>query len=199
MSLITKVKAGSVSSLSDARYFAGMGVDWLGFDVNPKSNSFVSAELHKNIAAWVSGPKRVIEIHGQIDSVSIDKILDDYQPDFIELDLGYVSQIPLGMSAFVRSGFSSIQFEQLEKYAKRVEYLVLHIVEGDPFTEQDTLKKIASIAKILLSIQVDFRGSQKAIRELPIAGIALTGSHEFKTGLKSYDYSEILESLEDVS
>ena len=194
MSLITKVKAGSVSSLSDARYFAGMGADWLGFDVNPTSNSFVSVELYKNLEGWVSGPKRVIEMHGYFDP-DIGKILADYEPDFIELDLGQVGQLPLGFNAFAKTDLQNLSFEYLIRYAQRIEYLVLQI--DNPFVEIDAIRKIADQVRILLSIQPDFKECQKAIAELPIAGIALTGSKELKTGIKSYDYSEILESLED--
>jgi phosphoribosylanthranilate isomerase len=198
MSLITKVKAGSVSSLSDARYFAGMGVDWLGFDVNPSSGSFVSVELYKNMAGWVSGPKRVIENHGPVDAATIQRLQADYEPDFIEVDLDQLNKLPSGMKAFARANLANIEMKQLVNYSKQIECLVLQI-DGNPFLAFKALQEIASQARVLLNVSPDFKESQKAIRELPITGIALTGSKELKVGVKSYDYSEILELLDDES
>ena len=85
MALITKVKAGSVSSLSDARYFAGMGVDWLGFDIDPDSPHYVSPELYQSLAGWVTGPKRVVELPA-LSKIDFKNLLEIYSPDAWEVD-----------------------------------------------------------------------------------------------------------------
>ena len=43
MGLKLSVKIGDVTNLSDARYAAGMGVDYIGFNVDTNSTNFVTA------------------------------------------------------------------------------------------------------------------------------------------------------------
>ena len=43
--LKTKVKASSITNLTDARYFAAWGVNWLGFDLRQGSDTYVQPQL----------------------------------------------------------------------------------------------------------------------------------------------------------
>ena len=38
--------------------------------------------------------------------------------------------------------------------------------------------------------------AKKVLEQLPVSGVALRGSKELQTGIKEYDYAEMLESLE---
>ena len=190
--LITKVKAGSVSSLSDARFFAGMGVDWLGFDVNPTSESFVSVDLYKSLVGWVSGPKRVIEIPKQLDANSISKLIDDYLPEWIEAELSEIKNFNYDLPILAREQLENLN---INKITSSVKYLILE-TNDNIFKHADLLKDIARQTPILLSVSPGRKDIKKILDELPVAGIALRGSKEMQTGIKVYDYSELLESLE---
>jgi phosphoribosylanthranilate isomerase len=190
--LITKVKAGAVSSLSDARFFAGMGVDWLGFDVNPTSESFVNVDLYKSLVGWVSGPKRVIEIPKALDADSITKLINDYLPECIEVELSEIEKFNYDLPIFARAQLEDIQ---TSKITSSIKYLVLE-TNADLFKYADELKSLATQTSILVSISPNQQDIKKVLNELPIAGIALRGSQEVQTGIKDYDYSELLESLE---
>ena len=192
--LITKVKAGSVSSLSDARFFAGMGVDWLGFDVNPTSESFVSVDLYKSLVGWVSGPKRVIEIPKQLDVNSISKLIDDYLPECIEAELSEIKNFNYDLPILAREQLENLNIN-INKITSSVKYLILE-TNDNIFKHADLLKDIARQTPILLSVSPDRKDIKKILDELPVAGIALRGSKEMQTGIKVYDYSELLESLE---
>jgi phosphoribosylanthranilate isomerase len=190
--LITKVKAGAVSSLSDARFFAGMGVDWLGFDVNPTSESFVNVDLYKSLVGWVSGPKRVIEIPKALDTDSIAKLISDYLPECIEVELSEIEKFNYDLPIFARAQLEDIH---ISKITSSIKYLVLE-TNADLFKYADELKSLATQTSILVSISPNQQDIKKVLNELPIAGIALRGSQEVQTGIKDYDYSELLESLE---
>jgi phosphoribosylanthranilate isomerase len=190
--LITKVKAGAVSSLSDARFFAGMGVDWLGFDVNPTSESFVNVDLYKSLVGWVSGPKRVIEIPKALDTDSIAKLISDYLPECIEVELSEIEKFNYDLPIFARAQLEDIH---ISKITSSINYLVLE-TNADLFKYADELKSLATQTSILVSISPNQQDIKKVLNELPIAGIALRGSQEVQTGIKDYDYSELLESLE---
>ena len=64
MPLRTFVKVGNITNLSDARYCAGMGVDMMGFCIDPENKNFVNPESFQEITKWVSLPHFVGEIMG---------------------------------------------------------------------------------------------------------------------------------------
>ena len=197
MALITKVKAGSVSSLSDARYFAAMGVDWLGFDVNPNSESFVSPELYNNIAGWVAGPKRVIEISvGQ--EKDIDKLIGDYSPDGIMVsNLSFPLWLISGLTTFARVNIETFSLDIFIKLGTKPDYLVFDFDGHDPNLYIEMLESLSKVTNILLSVETQIKNIAALIAELPIVGLSLKGLKELAVGLKEYDYSELLEQLED--
>ena len=55
-----KVKAGSITNLTDARYFAAREVEWLGFPIGSGEGLIEPAKV-KAIAEWVDGVKIVGE------------------------------------------------------------------------------------------------------------------------------------------
>jgi phosphoribosylanthranilate isomerase len=84
MSLKTKVKAGNITNLSDARYCAGMGVDWLSFPAEK-----VNPVKFKEITDWVTGPQFVLEAEALENSMSSFRLFSIHAPDFqltIKLD-----------------------------------------------------------------------------------------------------------------
>jgi len=86
MPLKTIVKASAITNLSDARYCAGMGVDFLGFQVSPGHPDYIPLDLYRDIRGWVTGPKFVAEIPDG-DIIDTDTLIADYAPDFLELDV----------------------------------------------------------------------------------------------------------------
>lgn len=198
MALITKIKVGSVSSLSDARYFAGMGVDWLGFDVNADSESYVSPELYKNIAGWVSGPKRVIEFTAGQTGLTLHQAIEQYLPEGVQFDLDDPdSNRPKDLIVFATAHFNFVAMNRVNILRENIDYLVLDMASVNPLENISLISAISKNIKILLCVDLDVMNAKQLLTELPIAGFALKGSKELKTGLKEYDYSELLESLDD--
>ena len=196
MSLITKVKAGSVSSLSDARFFAGLGVDWLGFDVNPQSDNYVSVEHHASMAGWVSGPKRVIELSSLPSDSVMEKLVADYAPDFVQVNLNDVPEIKRDIPLFALALAEALDVDFLKTVADKIDYLIVDLGGAHPFDQRPLLSQLAEHTKILMSVAPEITDIKKIIAELPIAGLSLKGSKELKTGIKEYDYADLLESLD---
>ena len=61
MALKTFVKVGNITNLSDARYCAGMGVDQIGFNIDPANSSYTEQDDLDSIRAWVSGVEIIAE------------------------------------------------------------------------------------------------------------------------------------------
>ena len=56
------VKAGSITNLTDARFFAAYDVDFIGFNFDPKSPDYISPQNALAIKGWITGPKIVAEL-----------------------------------------------------------------------------------------------------------------------------------------
>ena len=77
--LRSKVKVSAIENLSDARYCAGMGVEWLGFSMTD-----VPLDKFNEIRNWLSG----VQIVGEAFNCSEDQIItlcESYQPDVLEI------------------------------------------------------------------------------------------------------------------
>lgn len=57
--LITKVKASEIANLTDARYFAALEVEWLCFNLEKGTESYIEPQTVMAIKEWVEGPKIV--------------------------------------------------------------------------------------------------------------------------------------------
>lgn len=186
MSLKTKVKAGNITNLSDARYCAGMGVDWLSFPVH-----VVNPVTFKEITDWVTGPEFILEVN----ETTTLEIIEQYPVRTLEISYDQLSLIDLIPSASwivttPLSAWDSVKSELL-KYKHKITFLV---VEPDgPDLHQ--LHEVATHFKLLIN-----QSDQYPIVELlslPIEGINVAGDRELKPGLKDFDkLSSILEDLE---
>ncbi len=186
MSLKTKVKAGNITNLSDARYCAGMGVDWLSFPVPA-----VNPVTFKEITDWVTGPEFILEVN---ETTSLQSI-EQYPVNTLEISYGQLSLIDLLPSAsFIvltpLSVWDSIKSELL-KYKSKIRFLVIELDSPD-------LHQLADIADhFKLLINQTNKYPIVEILLLPIEGINVSGEDELKPGLKDFDkLSSILEELE---
>jgi phosphoribosylanthranilate isomerase len=192
MALKTKVKVSNITSLSEARYCAGMGVDFLGF---PFFDDFESDfKRFTEICSWVSGPQLVIECLEQhiIKRVVNEKILADY----IQLDLLFLMQEEVnGYKLFIllpnkpslqmlqkldslrnKGNCVLITLDGLKNYRNHLDGFLVFIEETDGANEQHI--------------------SMDEIFTLPVNGIFIAGNDEIKPGIQNYEHlSSILEKL----
>lgn len=187
MSLKTKVKAGNITNLSDARYCAGMGVDWLGFPSNA-----IDPKTFAEITNWVTGPQFILEI----DSHSLS---DEYPIEFIQTD-----SKQLGNSTFSKAKLIiTLPITDWEKAKElirtnkdRIEFLVVSNLTGDHHKDGDMIKSMTDQAEVF----IDLDSSPYSLNEVlkfKITGINISGNQELKPGLKDYaELADVLEQLE---
>ncbi|MBV6642601.1 MAG: hypothetical protein KI791_17920 [Cyclobacteriaceae bacterium] len=194
MALKTFVKINQVSSLSDARYCAGMGVDVLGFSLVAGNPSYVDPQQFKEITQWVSGPK----FAGEFDSASVDQIKlasVDYSLDFIEISSpDYLETVAeLNIPIILKSTVSSES--DLEKLSEIVsfggdflQYLHLEIDHSklDEFNN--------GLSQLNTPLVLHTNDPAANLDQLLKHGISLTAKQEEQTGLQ--DYGEIMDVLE---
>ena len=185
MALKTIVKVGEITNLSDARYCAGMGVEMLGFNLDPNSESYISPKKFKEITDWVAGVKFV----GEFGSMNQDDILStikEYNLNFIEVstsnaEIIFKTDIPIILSVNDNDSIKSLP-----------DGAVFYLVDSANINPGD----IGSL-QVLVGGGILKQDLDSILRNASVKGIALKGSKEDNTGFKDYDeLADILEELE---
>jgi phosphoribosylanthranilate isomerase len=197
MALKTKVKVGKITSLSDARYCSGMGVDFLGFPVRSDTLA-IDLKSYQEITGWISGPAFGMEWTGEEVSHDFLEQIREHNADYIEVSADLLEKIPAIkcqlMVTLEIENWNSLG-DVLRKHKKRVNYLSLATRKNGAI-DSGVIREIASEFSVLLNVGVSQK-NMDMILSLPIAGIALEGTQEDKPGFKEYlTLSEMLENLE---
>jgi phosphoribosylanthranilate isomerase len=187
MPLKTLVKVGSITNLSDARYCAGMGVDFLGFRVIEGQENFTSPKQYQEIRGWVTGPQIVAEVYGIQTPEDLAAIQENYRPDYLELGLAELHRI--GSSITLPIILTLNPGETLPHNILTPAYLLVP-------EKTDHLEKLVPDFEVLVTVTTAGE-LEEALGMTGITGVALSGGKEIRPGLKDYDdLAGILESLE---
>ncbi|WP_052354075.1 hypothetical protein [Flectobacillus major] len=197
--LKTIVKVSQVSNLSDARYCAGMGVEYIGFSMDE-----VPFEQYKEMRGWLAG----VQIVGETDTKDISQILDlveTFQPDLVQVsaqnlpDLEQLQRV--GLPIILKTDFATANLPALfQTTAGYVEYFLLE--NTDEFAQLDdaALSQIDAWAfqyPILLAFGIKEDSIGQLIDDIPVKGIALKGGQEIRPGFADMDeLMNILEAIE---
>lgn len=187
MALKTTVKV-TVNNLSDARYCAGMGVDFIGFSTDPDNPFYLSPDNFAEISEWLSGVNFVAETNG------ISETSDSYAVDYVQVSNPAEASLFRDKKIILEGNADDLhrwkgQLPEIENLA-----FLLLVVTGNSRTE-DIIKEFPEYPLLVgYDISLD---EVKALAYSPATGIALKGSDEIKPGLKDYDeLADILEALE---
>jgi phosphoribosylanthranilate isomerase len=171
--LQVKIIASGIINLTDARYFAAMGVDWMGFDMRMDSPLTITHVV--SFANWIEGPDFFLDVRSR----SIDQIGEM---------LGY----------FPAGGLLTDKEISLPNFAGKM--IMSPAKEERPDNLQDTIiiddKQwrhmvsegiFDSVAEIWIKIAnvTQYRNLKAEMDNL--SGIVVTGGDEQAVGLKSYD------------
>ena len=200
MALKTIVKISTVTNLSDARFGAGMGVEMLGFNLNPSTPGYLDANTYTELGEWISGVKYVGEAHGMTATKVTDQ-LKHYQVDLLEVsDAQLLQEISgLQLPIIYRVDLTETAPAELEDLLSELQPDVkFFLVEGK--TDEAGLDIISELAvryPIMLGLDLEAEEIIDWVEEEEIRGIALRGSEEIRPGYKDYDtMADILEAIE---
>lgn len=187
MSLKTKVKAGNITHLGDARYCAGMGVDWLGFPAHA-----IDPNMFREITGWVTGPQFVLEINEHTSDLLPD--IDAYEVAWLQVSVAQLKRVTpsyTDLIVVINSDSWNSSKDLLTAHQDRVRYV---LVKGQ--VSEGLLNEIAARFPVLLDLQATDYSLDKVLT-LPVSGISVSGDQELKPGLKDYtELADILEQLE---
>jgi phosphoribosylanthranilate isomerase len=204
MALKTLVIVNNISNLSDARYCAGMGVEMLGFNIDPASVNYMAPEAFRVITEWVSGVKTVGELQ-QANAQDLSENLKSYALDYLQIvtssdwkTLRAVG-IPLICKVEWKENFTEALFDY--EYAEIAQYIDFFLVHGNsPFMDKKYWEHIQHISRkypVILGFGITARNVDDLLLSDTIKGIALKGSHEIRPGYKDYEeLADVLEAIE---
>lgn len=207
MNLKTVVKSGHIANLTDARYFAARGVDYLGFCFDTTSPYYLAPMEMKAMRAWVEGPKIIGEF-GAISSKEILEAFDLLQLDAIQVGLfqseetlAELKGIPVFKEIIIdaTTDWSEV-VSTIEQYQHVVDTFVIDFAKnGEPLTADYSQSLSLLSSKYRLFIGINSLDELTSFINLnQVAGIHLLGGEEEKVGFKSYDeLDDILDFLEE--
>ncbi len=200
--LCTLVKISNVTNLSDARYCAGMGVEWLGFSMDS-----LPVEKFQELRGWVSGVQIVGETESD-DVARIAELVQQYQPEALQVTVPELlpSLSLLGLPVLLRVDVAGQSPDGLAAmmahHRAAVDYFLVE--SSDDFARLDdetrrTLDALAFRFPLLLGFGLTEFNVLEVLEEIPnLKGIALSGGDELRPGYKDFgEMMEVLERLEE--
>lgn len=178
------LKAGAVTNLTDARFFAAYGVDYIGFCFDPQDPSYISPEQAMAIAGWISGPRIVAEFAHQ-DAGNVANILSFMQADVAELGPEYFDR---DRPVFAPGDIPWIRRLPAEEEFMKEYTHALFLLANPP------LERIKQRAK--LPVMADIAEGYDPAQYPEIRAFQVRGSREEETGIRDYEaLGRLLETL----
>lgn len=197
MALKTFVKISDVSNLSDARYCAGMLVNYMGFNIDSSSSKAINVDEFTAISSWLAGVDFVGEFISD-DAIQIIETAKAYDIQIVEtIHPQIVAQLKNdGLSVILK--ISSDSVPELLSTANLVsDYIHIYSNDFDAEIDLDQLGKLNEKCPVLLGYGITPDNIIELVDSGKISGIAMAGGDEIKPGYKDYDeLADILEPLE---
>ncbi|WP_303311517.1 hypothetical protein [Hymenobacter sp. BT730] len=206
MSLITSVLVRGINNLSDARYCAGMGADYLTFLLDPALPNHLAPEAVKELSGWVAGIGLVGEF-STLPVLEINTIARECGLSYILLtrirsteELAALELPVLQLMNWVPDMLPEdvdMRFQQMQAH---VAGFVLPTIPPQPLNgiQLAHLTEQARTYPIWLAAGFANGKLRELLNTVHPAGIVLEGGNEIKPGLRDFSEMEaVFEELED--
>ncbi len=193
--LKTQVKVSSIANLSDARYCAGMGVEWLGFPLQE-----ITLERFTEIRNWLAG----VQIVGEFTKATAEQIREavvTYQPDVIEIDssVSLVAIHSIDVPKILRVNIVTDNLPAI--FAASAPYVTHFLLVGNDANSlagmEASVEIWAAQYSIILGLEIPESDLDEWVEQSSIQGIGLVAGEEDRPGFRDFtDLMTILEKLE---
>ncbi|RYU83355.1 phosphoribosylanthranilate isomerase [Hymenobacter persicinus] len=207
MSLITPVLVRGINNLSDARYCAGMGADYLTFRLDPVLPEFLQPEAVQELSGWVAG----VQLVGEFDTLPVEEINAIAQACRLDYVLLHRRRTPEELAQLRVPALKLIKWipdmllEDVEKRFRdqqnQVAGFLLATAPSEPLTTMQRTQLIQQCRTYKIWLGVGFAAPlsvRRLVEEVQPTGIVLEGGEEIKPGLRDFTELEaIFEQLEE--
>jgi phosphoribosylanthranilate isomerase len=175
-----------INNLSDARYCAGMGVDYISFYFDTRMQS-IEPPVAEGIAGWLSGVKFLGEY------VEYPKEYPFFVSGVVFSQLGNES-FDENMEVFFEYNLANEYLEISDK----IKNLIISFEDNSAIKDNKQLLEVLSKKhQLWLASGFDKENIHALKQNYPIHGFCIYGGHEISPGLKTFeDLAEILEAIE---
>jgi phosphoribosylanthranilate isomerase len=190
-----------INNLTDARFAAAAGADWIGFNFNQSHPQYISPLKAKEIAGWLTGVKffgefnnhQIDEIKGICDIVGLEGIevpAEQFEPEMCQAELQIFVNVELN-----EHNILSIQGRIKALSDQPVET----IIRGEYGEKMNvTLATLFANPKVLFGLSSDPDKYIQCVKLLQPQTIVLEGNTEDKPGLSDLDFMrDVVEQLVD--
>ena len=184
-----KIKASSIANLTDARYFAAMMVDFMGYQLDLSHDERLSTAEFHGIKAWVEGPEIVAQV-GKTPKALLAEIYsaEDYQ--WISCDMDNHDYDDKSVIAEFRP--KSIQDLAHQTFKSgRIYQLHLQDISEQDLYQGVLLSELCAQHQVFVSAPSQEQNIRKLIEDIQPYGIDLLGGAEEKVGFKSYEELDV--------
>lgn len=208
MFLRTNLKLGEITNLSDARFAAGRGADFVGFNFTPNHAAYLAPEQAQEIIGWLDGPKLVGEWNEGIADIISDTAerleLDYIQLNFVDPSLGNQLQdwnIIQQLDLTRHIGEIIKQIEDTQAFTGIYLLSLPHDADLDKYLEESAhMQMLQSVCKdypVMLNFPFTPDNLITVLDALNPFGINLNGGKEIKPGYKDFDLlNELVDLIE---
>ncbi len=187
-----KIKISNITNLSDARYAAAMGIDYMGFCFDKTDANYIALSKAKEIIEWTSGNLIVAEF-GLQSTIEIESICKHISADVVEVNnklLPYelaTLNLPVIKKIDVNMFDNTALQKELDAY-KNVCY-AFHLYASSLPQKYDcnSLLETCKTVKIIWGLGYTISNTKNIINSFNPYAINTYGGHEEKTGLKDFD------------
>lgn len=187
----TKIKLSPITNLTDARYAAAAGIEYMGFCFDPNSADFLLPIKAREILEWTSGSHAV----GEFGEQTVEEIAE--LSDLLGMDVVLIqnSLLPDELPAIGKPIIKAIHFDdmgpvevanELCAYAPYADAFQLN-GSKDISVRTDELIEICLQYKIVWNLPYSASNVLEILQKFKPYSLAILAGNEEKTGMKEYD------------
>lgn len=201
MSFLTRIKLGNVTNLSDARYAAAVGIDYIGFCFDPSGHNYIAPIKAKEMIDWVTGSHIVAEFGDQSFN-EINDISELLNVNVIELDNRLLpDELPaFGKPIIKKIDITVFDFaglkKEIESYQEVCDAFHLYTSGSQNHLTEQQLKELFTGRQVIWGFEVSEATVKEIIDTYQPFALNISGGMEEKAGIKDFDeLNELLDTI----
>ncbi len=210
-----KLKASSISNLTDARYFAAWNVEWVGFCLELGDPNYATPQDIQEIKDWLVGPKIIGEFGVGQSAEAINASIELLQLDGVQVSpfvadsvLDQLTETTI-IKEWVLEDWQGMEIfaNQCQILEGTVDYFLLNLQKSGMSwkmlqAHQPALELLIILCqqyKIIVAIDCPATELQHCLEVLKPYGLNLQGGAEEKVGMKVFDdLDEVFDVLDEM-
>jgi phosphoribosylanthranilate isomerase len=201
MAFLTKIKLGSVNNLSDARYAAAAGIDYIGFCFDPLQTPYIAPIKAKEIIDWITGSYVV----GEFGEQSLQEIADI--SELLNIDVIEVENrlYPNDLKTLQKPIIKKLDIEkysneelknELHEYALVADAFHLYAGSHKEHINQVIAENLIKEYRIIWGFSISVDLAKKWVTSQQPFCINIAGGEEERPGVKDFDeIADLLDQL----